>query len=478
MAAHAQGSGEFDSLLAEGKEQFRRGDSLIARWGSDTAETNGALRRAVAALERAVALDDGSQEAHYFLGYAYDRLSGPRPSFGQLEGTLLESTLRVSREMEKAIAISSRYDGEIVILDPRAKITSSWGSLAVAYACTGLIDSARWAFRQGRAAGGFPDPVLITCRNVLRSCGPDAILFSYGDGDTFPVWYVQLVEGYRTDVTLVNIPLADDQEYVKFMRRRYPFGPNTIPLTMSDRALDGLRARRLKSPEHVTISVPAERLKEIGGADPRELRRRSISLVVPGHDDEGGRVKWVKDAIMLDILRANGWRRPVYFFGVLWSDEADALGLGDYLRVEGATQRLLPRKANPRGEIAVAFTDSLLLSELNGLAWLPGNDAIDDEGSRLAQMEPFMLLMLAANYHAQHPNDNLTTRHLLERMEHFMPPTRFGFLYNHNVLDALEYLYGSTGRPGKFREIMEVLEAKQSLLDHDGLGGREDLSAR
>jgi hypothetical protein len=155
----------------------------------------------------------------------------------------------------------------------------------------------------------------------------------------------------------------------------------------------------------------------------------------------------------------------------------DALGLADYLRVEGIAQRVLPRRASPHGEIAVAFTDSLLLSELNGIVWLPEDADIDDEGSRLAQLEPFLLLLIAANYHVQYPGDSLTTRRLLDRMERLMPATRFGFLYNHNALDALEYLYGATGRPEKFREIMKVLEAKQSLLDHDAQGSN-DLSAR
>jgi hypothetical protein len=123
--------------------------------------------------------------------------------------------------------------------------------------------------------------------NALRTLPPRALYFTVGDNDTFPLWYLQAVEGVRPDVRVVNLSLANAGWYVRQLARRDP----TFPLSRVPPDDDVKPGRQ---PAADTLVVLADgvtvRPRPLYGAD------------------------WLPaDGVLLDVVRTNGWRDPVCF---------------------------------------------------------------------------------------------------------------------------------------------------------------------
>ncbi|MBO6879864.1 DUF2723 domain-containing protein [Winogradskyella sp.] len=234
-------------------------------------------------------------------------------------------------------------------------------------------------------------------RKYLESCAPNAILFTIGDNDSFPLWYLQEIEGVRTDVRVVNTSLFQTDWYIDQMKRKaYESDPIPSQLTHNQYrggTRDVIIRREITNDtlpikdfmEFVSSEKPTTKFKyvvERQGEDPRQypshllntnyFPTRHISIPVNKEQVLKNGIVKPKDAdkiedtlyaeiegsyiyknrlLMLDILANNNWERPIYFTGGAFGAD-DYIWLKDYLQLDGMCYKLVPIKtpvdrANP-----------------------------------------------------------------------------------------------------------------------------------
>jgi len=241
--------------------------------------------------------------------------------------------------------------------------------------------------------------------NYLNSCAPDAILFTNGDNDTFPLWYAQEVEGMRTDVRVSNLMLLNTDWYIEQMKwKTYESDP--LPVTLPiQKYYDGInnqvfiiektkdpvdistiiewvrsdnKATKVQTPTEVldiipsrTIRIPVDVRKVIASGT---VKPEDSAKIAPYIDIKlKGNSILKSQLIVLDILAHNNWERPIYF---VTGYHNDALGLEEYFQLEGLVYRFVPIKSENKNWLDYGRIDTDILYEnmMNKFVWRGAND--------------------------------------------------------------------------------------------------------
>ncbi len=292
----------FSSLITKGKEAYAKSEFVIA--------SN--------YFEKAVLIMPKSAEAHYYLGYCYSKIN----SFDGkgLTNSSLPQVLKSSLEFELVNKLSPKYKGKLIVQDPYSKLSSEWGSLAISYIYNNKTDSAIWAFKEGKKRGGFSDFILSVNKSVLDLCDKNAILVTSGDNYIFPLWYLQYVEDYRLDVSLVDISLLNTYWYPSFLSNN-----NKVQFDFPNNVLDSVEY--CEWPES-TVKV------------------NEFSWVVKPSYENLYLLRG--DRVFLSMLRENKFERTIYFSSGF--SETDQVGLKAYL-----TSNILIDKVSINSEEVLDF---------------------------------------------------------------------------------------------------------------------------
>ncbi len=339
--------------------------------------------------------------------------------------------------------------------------------------------------------------------NFLESCQPNAIVFTHGDNDTYPLWYAQEVEGIRTDVRVVNLSLLAVDWYINQLRRKVNDSP-PIKMTMPPEAYRGNKRNVIynnptSSNQKMTIQQVMQFVSKNQPRIPEEMGSYipTSNIVIPVNktivmtngtvtQQDTGQVltelpirinkeRLIKDEIaILDIIASNNWERPIYYAVTCRPEKL--LGLSDYLQLEGLASRIVPIKTKgdqeysnmPIGQGRVD-TDLMYDNIMNKFRWgnFDKHDAFIDQ-SYMPSVASIRFAMLRLSNKLIAKGDKEKAKNIIDK--HFEAFPHMNFPYDYNAMYMLR-LYNDIGAEENAKPHLKILakEAKERMDFYDSL---------
>ena len=344
----------------------------------------------------------------------------------------------------------------------------------------------------------------LNAQSYLESCDPNSIMFTIGDNDTFPLWYMQEVEGVRTDIKLVNTSLFATDWYIDQMKRAtydappipsqlnhddYKYGSldaayyfeelfptlkdSVLPIndymqwiesknkvTFYDIDGDGNEEKVLPT-RNIRIPVNKENVLEYG-----VVAAKDADKIVDYIDIEIGRGIAKNRILMLDILANFDWKRPIYFTGGAFADE-EYIWLKDYLQLDGMAYKLVPIKTsmnvvNPDGTVTKKSPFDMgridpekMYANIQKLDWRNINDGkiyLDEQTKRSSISMRNNLMRLSDAFVAK--GDTVKALEILDLSIEKMPIKDFSHF---SLSVGYPEMYYLLGEPEKARSAAEAL---------------------
>ena len=327
-------------------------------------------------------------------------------------------------------------------------------------------------------------------KNYLKNLPENAVIFTRGDNDTFPLWYVQEVEGYRTDVRVCNYMLSSGYWYVHQMGRKQ-YESERLPLTLTPEQYDnGVNEPifinevfegpvELKDAiEFIKSDNPRTKVGLMSGDKVNYLPTRRLKLtvdkeavvrngIVPENmkDKIVDEIVWEipssisylykNDLMLLDFIATSNWTRSVYFTSL--SDIKNVLGIDKYLHQEGLAHRFMPVEAESyykdAGGVFVDGSYELLMSD--DIRWGNLNDpnvAVDPESRRSVLFVKQAYLRLAQTLANNNRKDEAVA--VLDKCLEFFPNDKIPYDVLMMTYPEIYYVCGAVDKGDAFMSTM------------------------
>jgi tetratricopeptide (TPR) repeat protein len=342
---------------------------------------------------------------------------------------------------------------------------------------------------------------LNVANNYLNSCAPNAILFTNGDNDTFPLWYAQEVEGIRTDIKIVNLSLFNTDWYVDQMRRK-TYDADPIPLNIGrDKYIQGTndyaymfvdkRIRGINDKNYIDLKKimnfffsGKNKLKYNDGVMRNYIPTKRFYLDVDSATvvDNGtvalkdtalivDKIKWSvgksvvqkNDLMMMEMLASFNWNRPVYYAITTGADTY--LGLTHYFQLDGLAYRLVPiytKQGSIYGSYGRVNTDILYDNIMHKFRYDGLNDPniyFDEHHMRSIRNYRSNFVRLANALLDEGKNEK--AKKVLDKCMETLP--EYNVPYDYFMIPIAEGYY----RMGETDKANEIIKRLIEIFDHD-----------
>lgn len=339
---------------------------------------------------------------------------------------------------------------------------------------------------------------LANAKSYLDSCDKNAIIFTIGDNDTFPLWYLQEVEGYRTDVRVVCTSLLTQDWYIDQMKAKthdseglkinfthdqyvgnkreailiQPMVDERLDIDMFLKVIrsDHEMTKKTTSAGTTLYLAPTDKIRI--DVDSAAISKNNIvspylrDQIVPYIDvDITENAIYKHRLIMLDIIANNNWERPVYFSGGSFNND-DFLWMKDYLQLDGLIYKLVPIKTKSESghPLDIGMIDSDRMYN-NVKSWYWGNmgsDKIyhDPQTRRNALSYRINLARLSDQLIQEGKKDK--AKEIIDIAMTNMPVQYFGY---YQLLQPFVEGYYQVGEPQKAKKLAEeiIVKSKEQL---------------
>lgn len=376
------------------------------------------------------------------------------------------------------------------LLKNKLKLSTPIVPLAILAAAPILMGTQGWDDHdRGRRTS-----TLAFAKNMLNSCPKDAILFTYGDNDTYPLWYAQEIEGIRTDIRVVNTSLIEGSPYIGQLRlpmnqsksfklsipqeklsgdlrtySRYKENPMSNDslsiqelidfLTSDDPRTQNVYQNGMKEnfipTTHIYMNIDRDRLLKSGLVTKDRMNQipSRINFEVPTGMSRGS-------LIQLDIIANNFYERPVCFASS--SPSTTGLGLKDYMQNDGMVIKFTPSAGSDIPGLEALNTDEMYkLVKSYDFGNIKNNILLDDNTLKSYYTIKSSISSLALNFAAH--NDSVKTNEMLALLYNNLPPN----ILSLNSMDLQSLQAAEIAKNKKYTDLIknELFKNSTTVLD-------------
>ncbi len=290
--------------------------------------------------------------------------------------------------------------------------------------------------------------------NFLNSVDKNAIIFTYGDNDTYPLWYAQEVENIRRDVRVVNLSLIQVDWYIEKLRNKVNES-DPIKLTIGSEGYTGKSLNQIFFPEQdnggtlnlldalgamnktsnrpswpnhrLSIPIDQNKIAASGLFNLDSLPIQDIVIDLPANKQY-----LTKDEIaILDVVASNIYERPIYFAVTCKNEKL--MNLNDYMQLEGLALRVIPTKSQSDRSLSIYGSGRVALDKAyNNIMthWAWGNfDKIDThiDNSYMAEVQAMKYTMLRTALGFLYAKDNAKASDIVNKYFEGFPNMNFRY---------------------------------------------------